>query len=95
MKPAPFARTAALSIALALTCATAALPAAAKSVAEWQTITSQANVLEYQITAFDGLPTCLAFGQDGALWITEQLTAQYANNNAKIGHLTPDGIYTT
>ncbi|MBB1648737.1 PepSY domain-containing protein [Delftia sp. UME58] len=51
MKPAPFARTAALSIALALTCATAALPAAAKSVAEWQTITSQAKIpLEQAIT---------------------------------------------
>lgn len=49
MKPAPFARTAA--IVLALSCATAVLPAAAKSVAEWQTITSQAQIpLEQAIT---------------------------------------------
>lgn len=49
MKSTPFTRTAA--IVLALSCATAALPAAAKSVAEWQAVTSQAKLpLEQAIT---------------------------------------------
>jgi streptogramin lyase len=60
-----------------------------------KTLTSQATVQEFDIPSIDGLPTCLAFGKDDALWITEQLTPQYANNYSKIARLTPDGVYTT
>jgi streptogramin lyase len=53
-----------------------------------------ATVVEYLVPTADGFPSCLAFGPDGAIWITEQLPADDLTHHPSLGRFTRDGVYT-